>query len=116
MAILEEKLLQLTTWSSFNPDLEDIRLMYEVSFGILSFGILKNLIFFLFSKSLIQNHYSVEKLNAYVISKINWHKSLMRTSFSYEELITVVQNLSYVLIMLADQTFIVSFSLAVFLF
>lgn len=84
--MMENKLIQLNGWHHFRPNTVDIRVMYD---------------------SVIQSRYSVVKLVAFVVSRVDWKQTLLSHGLlSFDELLNVVENLSYVTIMLVDQSYI----------
>ena len=90
--MFQERLLQLTHWSSFDPTIQDIELMYE---------------------AVIQNRFNVERFIAFIISRINWRQTLSNLDrrFTNEQLSHIVDNLSCVLIALSNQPYIVEIDL-----
>lgn len=95
LASIEEKLLVMCEWRHFTPTLLDIKLMYD---------------------SVIQTSYSVERLIAWVLAKIDWRKVLTAPTkagevLTFEQLLTVVENLSYVFITLYEHDSIAELNL-----
>ncbi|KAH9418195.1 Ectopic P granules protein 5 [Dermatophagoides pteronyssinus] len=85
--MFESKLLQLKNWSQFYPSIIDMKLMYE---------------------SVVMERYSIERLNSFVISKIQWNQALLNTpqQISFNNVVEILENLTYTIISLVDQPYI----------
>ena len=63
---------------------------------------------------MIQNRYTIERFVSYVISRINWSRTLVTQPdhrFTFEQLVNIVDTLAYVLIALSDHFYIMDIDL-----